>query len=231
MQQSFPLVPQPVHPNHTDRTMARKTKEEALVTRARILDAAELLFQEQGVSGTSLQEIASAAGVTRGAVYWHFQDKGDLFNAMMDRVCLPMEPAATQHLDHADDPAPLTTLRDHLLGVLADLTSDPQLRRVFEIATQKIEYVDELTAVRERHLQVRNSYTDTLERTLHTAQRRGHVTHALSARHMAIGLHALLGGLIQNWILDPTGFDLLPVGRLAIESFLAGLAQPQRPAD
>ncbi|WP_425259457.1 TetR family transcriptional regulator [Rubrivivax sp. RP6-9] len=211
--------------------MARKTKEEALVTRARILDAAEHLFQQQGVSGTSLQDIASAAGVTRGAVYWHFHDKGDLFNAMMDRVCLPMETESTQRLDRADDPAPLTTLRDHLLGVLSGLASDAQLQRVFEIATHKIEYVDELTAVRERHLQIRNDYTDALERTLRAAQRRGHVLRAPSARHMAIGLHALLNGLIQNWMLDPQGFDLLPVGRLAIESFLAGLAQPQRPAD
>jgi TetR/AcrR family acrAB operon transcriptional repressor len=52
--------------------MARKTKEEAQETRNAILDAAELVFQEHGVSHTSLAEIAAAAGVTRGAVYWHF---------------------------------------------------------------------------------------------------------------------------------------------------------------
>ena len=141
------------------------------------------------------------------------------------------ETESTQRLDRSDDPTPLTTLRDHLLGVLAGLERDAQLRRVFEIATHKIEYVDELTAVRERHLQIRNDYTEVLERTLRAAQRRGHVRRSPSARHMAIGLHALLNGLIQNWMLDPAGFALMPVGRLAIESFLAGLAQPQRPAD
>src|SRR3954470_16660398 len=66
--------------------MVRRTKEEALATRHSILDAAELLFEKRGVSRTSLQDIAEAAGVTRGAIYWHFQGKEDLFTAMMERA-------------------------------------------------------------------------------------------------------------------------------------------------
>ncbi|MDR3299114.1 MAG: TetR family transcriptional regulator, partial [Candidatus Accumulibacter sp.] len=66
--------------------MVRKTREEALVTRNAILDAAETVFQEHGVSRTSLAEVAVAAGVTRGAVYWHFTNKADLFDAMVQRV-------------------------------------------------------------------------------------------------------------------------------------------------
>ena len=71
--------------------MARRTKEDALATREALLDAAELVFEQRGVSRTSLSDIAKAAGVTRGAVYWHFKDKADLFNAMMERVTLPLE--------------------------------------------------------------------------------------------------------------------------------------------
>ena len=70
--------------------MARRTKEEALETRGRILDAAEAVFHEKGVAHASLAEIAETAGVTRGAIYWHFKDKADLFHAMMLRVTLPM---------------------------------------------------------------------------------------------------------------------------------------------
>src|SRR3954462_12004933 len=101
--------------------MVRKTKEEALATRGRILDAAEELFQAQGVAGTSLQDIAAAAGVTRGAIYWHFDDKADLFNAMMARVCLPLEQSAPAAARGA---APLEALRDHLVGVLAQVAAD-----------------------------------------------------------------------------------------------------------
>lgn len=71
--------------------MARRTKEEALATRDRILDAAEHVFFEKGVSHTSLADIAQHAGVTRGAIYWHFASKSELFDAMFDRVLLPID--------------------------------------------------------------------------------------------------------------------------------------------
>ena len=116
--------------------MARRTKEEALATRHRLLDAAEILFQSQGVSRTSLQQIAEQAGATRGAIYWHFKDKADLFNAMMERVRLPLE-AAARFVDHpAQDP--LDVIENGMVGALRQVTTDPQVRRVFEIATHKV---------------------------------------------------------------------------------------------
>jgi len=203
--------------------MARRTKEEALVTRSRILDAAERVFQQRGVSGTSLQDVAQAAGVTRGAVYWHFTDKADLFNAMMSRVCLPIQEntallAADEHTDA------LATVRRHLIGILAQVTDQPQVRRVLEVATQKVEYVDELVAVRERHIQMRAQHIDNLERMLRRAQRQGSARKPPSARMLAIGLHALLDGLIQNWFLDPLAFDLKRAGARALDTYLAGLS-------
>ena len=81
--------------------MARRTKADAQATRSSLLDAAEQLFQARGVSRTSLNDIALAAGTTRGAIYWHFKDKADLFNAMMERVTLPLEaPMARAGLAH-----------------------------------------------------------------------------------------------------------------------------------
>ena len=203
--------------------MARKTKEEALATRSSILDAAERLFQARGVAGTSLQDIALAAGVTRGAVYWHFKDKGDLFNAMMSRVCLPMEESAARALP-AEGNAPLAVLRGHLFGILQRVASDAQVQRVFQIATQKVEYVDETAAVRDRHLHMRRDHLKVLERLLRAGQKHGEIVPAPSARQLAIGLHALLDGLIQNWMLDPAAFSLRTVGGRALEVHLAGLA-------
>ncbi|WP_341715208.1 TetR family transcriptional regulator, partial [Limnobacter sp.] len=71
--------------------MVRKTKEEAQETRNLILDTAEAVFSEKGVSRTTLNDIAKAADLTRGAIYWHFKNKADLFDAMLQRVILPMD--------------------------------------------------------------------------------------------------------------------------------------------
>src|SRR3970040_1334202 len=97
--------------------MARRTKEAAQETRNHILDAAEQIFSERGGSRTSLADIASAAGMTRGAIYWHFHDKADLFNAMIARVTLPME----DQVCGAWNPSladPLAHIRKRLTAVL-----------------------------------------------------------------------------------------------------------------
>jgi len=54
-------------------------------TRAALLDDATALFAERGYAGTSLEDVASASRVTRGAVYHHFASKQALFEAVLDR--------------------------------------------------------------------------------------------------------------------------------------------------
>ena len=202
--------------------MVRKTKEEAQATRSALLDAAELLFHARGVSRTSLNDIAQAAGMTRGAIYWHFADKADLFNAMMMRVTLPLEETVQSVGDPLNED-PIATIRRILIHALRVTVTDERARRVFEIATHKVEYVDELLAVRDRHLKVRDDCLVHIENGLKLAAKRGQIRLSVPARVAAIGLHALVDGLIQNWILDPGGFDLLKVGRQALDAYLNGL--------
>ncbi len=201
--------------------MVRRTKTDALATRNSLLDAAELLFQARGVSRTSLNDIAVAAGTTRGAIYWHFKDKADLFNAMMERVTLPLEEALEAGRDKDGDP--ITHLRDAMLHALHKTATDDQVRRVFEVATHKVEYVDELSAVQERHLSVRNECLAQTMQHLKQAVRRRSVMLPIPVASAALGLHVMVDGLIQNWLLDPTAFDLQRVGRQTIDTYLAGL--------
>jgi TetR/AcrR family acrAB operon transcriptional repressor len=205
--------------------MVRRTKEEAQATRGHILDTAELVFEQRGVSGTSLQEIAKAAGLTRGAIYWHFRDKADLFNAMMERVTLPLE-ETEDVCGFKGANITLTQMRDGFVDVLRKVVSDPQLRRVFGIATHKVEYVGEMEAVRERHLSMRNACLGDMERALKRAVRSGALPKGTSARGGAIGMLAMFDGLLQNWMLDQQGFDLMRVGAQCFDAYLRGLGRP-----
>ena len=74
--------------------MARKTKEEARETRAAIQKAALALFATRGISETTLSDVARTAGVTRGAIYWHFENKEALLRSLRDETCLPYEQIA-----------------------------------------------------------------------------------------------------------------------------------------
>lgn len=202
--------------------MARRTKEDALVTRDQILDAAELVFQRRGVSRTSLQEIAQEAGLTRGAIYWHFQNKADLFDAMMRRVTLPMVTTFnSQPESEAADP--LRHLRKNVTSAFHQTVHDQQMQRVFEIASHKVEYVDELQALRERHISERANCLVDLQRLLTLAVGRGQLPAGLAVQAVVVGLHSLIDGLMHNWLLNPESFDLEVVGAQALDAYLAGL--------
>ena len=207
--------------------MARRTKEDALVTRSLILDAAERVFQRRGVSRTSLQEIAQEADLTRGAIYWHFQNKGDVFNAMLDRVTLPMEASFKDPPGTTID-NPLEQVRLSFANAFQKTVHDPQVRRVFEIAIHLVEYVDELAAVRERHIAARGECLSDMEHLLARAMELGHLSKRMIPSAAATGLYALISGLLQNWLLDPKAFDLEVVGAQTLEVYLAGLAVSKR---
>lgn len=209
--------------------MARCTKEEALATRDRLLDAAECVFAEKGVSRTSLTDIATAAGVSRGAIYWHFKNKADLFNAMMERTTMPMEDALHQ-IGHDTGQDPLDELRRAILDAMKKIATDERTRRVFEVATLKVEYVDELLAVQERHQRVQAEVLQQTEYSISEgAMRRSvilNVTPAVAAR----GFNALVVGLIHNWLLAPQSGQLVTVAETAIDVYLLGLGLgPVRP--
>jgi len=198
--------------------MVRRTKEQALATRSALLDAAEHLFHAQGVSRTTLQDIALAAGVTRGAVYWHFADKGALFSAMLERVLLPIEEADALFLPAAGGPPPLEGLRQHLIGVFERALDNPQARRVYEIVLHKMEYVGEMDVVRGRLRQARAGHVALIERAMALA---GVAPPQLRAQ--AVGLHAVVSGLFETWLLEGESFDLLPSARQAIGTYLMGV--------
>ena len=202
--------------------MARRTKEDAIATRNSLIDAAERVFLEKGVSRTSLSDIAQAAGATRGAIYWHFKDKVDLFAAMMERVTLPLEQGYSE-FECSPCPDPVQRLRAVMALVLRTVASDERTRRVFEIAIFKVEYVTEHSGLRERHLAASEGFTRHLARDFHIAAQLQRIALPMTPMEAAIGLHALFNGLMQNWILNDGTFDLEGVGRVSTDAYLAGL--------
>ncbi|MBT3065746.1 TetR family transcriptional regulator [Rhodoferax sp. U11-2br] len=205
--------------------MARRTKEDAQTTRTQLMDAALHLFAKQGVSRTSLQDIALAAGATRGAIYWHFKNKADLFNALMDSATLPMEQTMQQMSDDITQD-PLRELERAILLPMQSIVDDERVRATFEIATMKVEYVEELLAVKQRHVQCYSDNTRELQRRLQEAATRRAVCLPMPSMMAAQGLHSLMAGLIHTWMLAPTTFDLVEVARSAVSAYLTGLGLP-----
>jgi len=185
--------------------MVRKTKEEARETRNRILDAAEQVFYDKGVSRTSLADIAAQAGVTRGAIYWHFANKGDLFTAMFDRVLLPLDELSA---GDGEPPDPLLRLAEKLKWCLRAATVDPQRRRVFDIFFLKCEFVDEMGPVKARHQASMEEGIGKIETDLQQAVARGQLPVDLDTNRAALFLHAFVGGCLRDALMLPPPADI-----------------------
>ena len=101
----------------------RRSKEDSEQTRAAILDAAARMFCEKGYAATTVESIARAAGVTRGAFYWHFRDRSDVLGALHGRSFLPQERFLTAAIESgAEDPLGLEQMRlEQVLDRVGDL--------------------------------------------------------------------------------------------------------------
>lgn len=207
--------------------MARRTKEEAQETRSRIIDAAEAVFHDKGVAHASLEEIAAAARVTRGAIYWHFKDKAEIFDAMMRRVVLPVEDMGSR-AGRRGDADPLERLRRATLEVLLRTARDARVQRVFDIAYHKCEYVGDAAGMRERHVASHGACLKTIEAGFRACVAGGRLPKTVKPRIAAIGLMSLVSGLIANWVLDPKSFSLRNHAETLVDVYFRGLAAPAR---
>ena len=207
--------------------MARRTKQDAQATREALLDAAERVFEQRGVSRTSLADVAQSAGVTRGALYWHFTDKADLFNAMMERVILPFDAELAVLPGTPGDPVDALVRR--LQRAMARIATDQQTQRVLAIAKTMIEHVEEMAAVREQYLLNYRVNVERMTQALEAASaQRGQQLPAPAAQ-LAEGLHAMVRGLVQGWLLD-RAFDLQATAAVAVRVYLIGMGLPPAPA-
>ncbi len=207
--------------------MPRRTREEAAITREQLLDAAERVFRDRGVARTSLAEVATEAGVTRGAVYWHFRDKADLFAAMCRRAVSPMD--AMVERAHGAVGSPLATLRELCSDALVHLARDPRAHAVFEILFHRSELSGELAGVAERHERECRHARARIEALIARAVAAGELPPDTDSALAMHALHAYVTGLMHEWTLDPSAYDLSTRAGALVDAFVAGLvASPPR---
>jgi TetR/AcrR family acrAB operon transcriptional repressor len=176
--------------------MARKTKEDAEITRRQIIDAARTVFHACGVSRSTLDKIAVAAGVTRGAVYWHYKNKTELFFAMREEATLPF---IDRVVFDAHDDDPLAGIEDALREMIRVLIDQPATRETFEIISFKCEYVDEFsTAMYGTDCQL--EFLAKLTAAYARAAEKGQLRPGLFSDALAEDTFLFIGGLLKHWL-------------------------------
>ncbi len=202
----------------------RRTKEEAEKTRSAILLAAEMLFLQKGVGHTTLDQIAKTAEVTRGAVYWHFQNKAHLFHEMLNQVRLPPEQMA-ELLSSDNHREPLQTLRDICVDALINLVHDEQRRRIMTILLFRCEFTDDLREAEDRHNAFIRQFIELCEALFQRAGELGQLHPAMTPRLAALTLHGIVIGLFSDYLRDPDLFNPEQKAAPMIDAIFRGLAR------
>jgi AcrR family transcriptional regulator len=203
--------------------MARRTRAQAEATREALLDAAEQEFLQRGVARTSLEHIARRAGVTRGAIYWHFRDKSDLFAAMLERVRLPFANMADAYRRDVDGQDPLGLLRRLCRVALATLAENETYRNVYSILLTRCEFAGEINPAFAEQTAIDAESLRRVEGDFRLARQLGQMSSDIEPATAARALYALMNGIYTSWLRAPDSFDIRRDGDAMLDMFFRGL--------
>ncbi|WP_235041711.1 TetR family transcriptional regulator [Vreelandella profundi] len=186
--------------------MARKTKAEAAATREALLHAAEEVFFAKGVARTSLEQIARHAGLTRGAVYWHFKNKGDLFMALVEQVRMPFQSLMEEVEKTEAGKSPLESIRLACHAGLARI-EQPSYQRVLSILLHRCEFFSDINPL-EMQDKIGNECFDEMLSVFEIAQQQQLLREDLSPAVAARMMQSMLGGLFHEWLRNPDAYSI-----------------------
>jgi TetR/AcrR family transcriptional regulator, acrAB operon repressor len=203
--------------------LGRKTKEESEATREGILNAAELCFLEKGVFRTTLEHIATRAGYTRGAVYWHFKNKLEVLGAVLHRIEAPFF-GGLEQVALAANERPLRAFRQFFKNAFDDFARDPHARNGIEIILLKCEFVEETRSILLRQQRGTALALGYMKETFRNAQRLHQLCAGLDPDVCAVTVYYLIQGAIREWLVSPKTNSLQRDGLAALDATLRSFA-------
>jgi TetR/AcrR family acrAB operon transcriptional repressor len=199
----------------------RRTKEEAALTRQSILRSSLAVFSTKGYAAARLEDVARLAGVTRGAVYWHFRGKPGLYQALLEAYSARAAQVVQAAIDEGGSFADV--VRRLFSRLLTAVEEDRGLQAVLELGLFKTEDAAELRSVRRRQQQAADDLLHGLAEVIRQAAAQGDIRPETEADPAARALLALQNGLIQQWLLSPRSFSLREVAPTVADIFLRGI--------
>lgn len=177
--------------------------------RERLLNAAAQVFAERGYQAASVEDIASAAGLTKGAVYWSFSSKAEFFFALIDERIDQRARELIGVTEHAPREVETAPLISHGISSFADEQKALilLLQEYWALAVRDQE-------LRERYLQRQRALRQQLAKALKARHRTTGVALTVSADALATGIIGLATGLAHERLADPEAVPKELLGEL-----------------
>lgn len=177
----------------------KRTREEAENTREDLLNSAIQIFSEKGVARATLEEIAKGAGVTRGAVYWHFESKAQIFDALHESMHQPFLDGIFEGLEK-DHPKPMEQLRDLWIKLFLDLEKDERRKQSLILFMRKCNYSGDLLPYREQHLRKQEESIKLFESYFKKMKKLGKLPADTDTKLLTEGMFCFMKGLLFEYL-------------------------------
>lgn len=185
----------------------RKTKEEAKKTKEDILKASVHIFCEKGVSQSTLDEIAKKANVTRGAIYWHFKNKIEIFEALHEHLHRPFIDTILNDLEKQGE-NPLQQLRNLCVKLLTELANDTFKRQSLTLFMLKCNYSGELAKYKDTHLKKKKESMALFESFIKDIKKEGGLAKECDTALITLALSCYMKGILFEYLDHPDTFDI-----------------------
>jgi len=199
----------------------RRTKEEAAVTRTTVLKAALSVFSAKGYAAATLDDVATTAKVTRGAIYWHFKGKADLYNTLIQEVSERGASITQQAI--AEGGTLINILRRVFVRQCELIEDDKEARAVMELALFKTGVDRELQAGRKKQIDAGNALITGIADAMKMGVSQGILRNDLDPTDMARAFIAFENGAIQMWLASPKSFSLKESAESFADVLIKGL--------
>ena len=205
--------------------MARKTQQETQKTYRQLIDSALTLFQQQGVANTSMEQIARNARMTRGAVYWHFENKQAIIQALWEVYVFPLIRQFRDELKTLDSRYPAKDFREILLHTFDKLLMNRESALSVRILLRSVEFCEQQTQLQRVSSAVRSDIHEALVDAIGLLRRTGQLSSDLPIEILAAGLMSYLHGLLDlNLAIDSPVCIIDEIPQL-LDLFLDGMLQ------
>ena len=199
----------------------KRTKIQAEETRKLLLKTAIKLFSEKGYTATRLADIAVISGVTRGAIYWHFGNKFNLYCALVES-CFQKFIDRIKNVYKSQE-SPITIIEKLIKEYFTSLEDDEEYRAIEEILFFKTEFSEEFLPLKKHYTEILHDQISRITNLIKRGIKIGEINPEIDPKMTAISLLSFIDGIASNWLFDTSIFSPKKDADKLIKIFLYGI--------
>ncbi len=199
----------------------RKTKEEAQKTRTALLDAALRSFHRKGYAATTLNDIAVEAGLTRGAIYWHFKNKREIFETLLEGFYDELDQIIQSALEQ--ELSPIESIGWAMRNILLHVAANQRLRTIEELLLFKTEINSETAYLADEYQQRALQIKELISAYIIEGVEAGEIRNDIDPDTCAAAIISFLSGIKLTWLFSSEILDLNRSAEKLVDTFINGL--------